>query len=130
MNRRAFVDAATARIDRAGSGVVVIVDAARFKRINDSFGHEVGDKCLRAIAARPRDLTPSGDIVARIGGVEFGLHLRAIPGDLVTFGRRLCDQISVDHTTEDGLPLTVALSGGTHPDLAGRHAGGRPETGG
>ena len=97
----------------------MIVDAARFKRINDSFGHEVGDKCLRAIAARPRDLTPSGDIVARIGRVEFGLHLRAFPGDLIIFGRRLCDQISVDHTTEDGLPLTVTLSGGLTRTLPG-----------
>ena len=112
MNRRAFVDAAAARIGRDDPGVVLIVDADRFKRINDSFGHAVGDKCLKAIAARLRDVTPPEEIVARIGGEEFGLHLRSVPSDMPAFERDLCSQIVVDHLTEDGLPLTLTLSGG------------------
>ena len=112
MNRRAFVDAAAARIGHDDPGVVMIVDADRFKRINDSFGHAVGDKCLQAIAARLRDVTPAGEVVARIGGEEFGLHLRRLPNDLGAFERHLCSHITVDHTTEEGLPLTVTLSGG------------------
>ena len=119
MNRRAFVDAAAMRIARDEPGLVLIVDADRFKRINDSFGHAVGDKCLKAIAARLRDVTPRGDIVARIGGEEFGIHLSVMPGDVTTFERRLCSQIAVDHTTEDGLPLTLTLSGGLAHTLPG-----------
>ncbi|MFO1008834.1 MAG: diguanylate cyclase [Planctomycetota bacterium] len=50
---------------------VVMVDIDHFKRINDTFGHAVGDQVLRETAAVLREFTRRGDIVCRLGGEEF-----------------------------------------------------------
>jgi len=51
------------------------IDLDRFKRLNDSMGHAVGDEALRVIGAQLNHLCRSTDIVARIGGDEFALLL-------------------------------------------------------
>ena len=62
---------------RRGGGVltVVVVDVNRFKRINDAFGHEAGDACIRHVAGAMRRNIREGDWVARWGGDEFVLGL-------------------------------------------------------
>jgi diguanylate cyclase (GGDEF)-like protein len=52
-------------------GYVIVADADGFKAINDRFGHDIGDQCLVAIAARMRAMTDGGDLVARIRGEQF-----------------------------------------------------------
>ena len=112
MNRRAFVTAATERMAGQMPGCIVIVDADHFKRINDTFGHAVGDRCLLAVADRLRAVTSQDDIVARIGGEEFGLHLRCRHGDLASLERRICSAIEVADAMPDGRPVSVTLSAG------------------
>jgi diguanylate cyclase (GGDEF)-like protein len=51
--------------------VLFTMDADRFKLINDSYGHQVGDECLKAIANRLRGRIRSVDTIARTGGEEF-----------------------------------------------------------
>lgn len=74
-NRRGFVDMAKrvfALSRRRGSNMsVVLFDMDNFKQINDSHGHDAGDKALQVVAAMLRERLRDSDIVARWGGEEF-----------------------------------------------------------
>ena len=60
--------------NRVGTQVaVLLIDLDRFKNINDSLGHEVGDKIIREIGRRLSACTSTGDTVARLSGDEFAL---------------------------------------------------------
>ena len=78
-SRRAFFDMAErelARARRHGSGLgLLLMDADHFKRINDTYGHGVGDEVLRDLVARTREEIRKVDYFARLGGEEFGVLL-------------------------------------------------------
>src|SRR5690606_16213104 len=63
-----------ARINRSELQVLML-DLDRFKRINDRYGHFVGDQVLRTIAQRAQELTRDTDVLGRLGGEEFALVL-------------------------------------------------------
>ncbi len=74
-NRKRFeeeLDLALARAVRSDASVaVVFLDLNDFKEVNDTFGHDVGDRLLQALADRLREATRATDLVARLGGDEF-----------------------------------------------------------
>ncbi len=78
-NRRAFMKRATTELRRAqreGSEVVVVLsDLDKFKSVNDTYGHKVGDLVLQHYAEQLQTLLRSGDIIGRIGGEEFAILL-------------------------------------------------------
>jgi diguanylate cyclase (GGDEF)-like protein len=78
-NRRYFDEycALLAGRRRAGDAVgILMVDIDHFKRINDRFGHDVGDAVLRAVAGALAGAVRDGDVPARFGGEEFAVLLR------------------------------------------------------
>lgn len=71
-----FLGHALARAQRDKSQVsLLFIDLDRFKHINDSQGHEVGDQVLRIVASRLADQLRADDFVARLGGDEFAVIL-------------------------------------------------------
>lgn len=57
---------------------LLFLDLDRFKQINDSLGHAAGDRLLREVTARIRDVIRNGDIVARLSGDEYAILLRHV----------------------------------------------------
>jgi diguanylate cyclase len=81
LNRGAFTNAVESWFEAARlagarpSGALLILDADRFKTINDRFGHDAGDQALKAIARAIDGCVRQDDIVGRLGGEEFGILL-------------------------------------------------------
>ncbi len=79
-NRYAFEGDIRRAIDAAAEGegrhVVCFIDLDRFKKINDSCGHAAGDQLLRQVAQLLKSGIRKEDVLARIGGDEFGILLR------------------------------------------------------
>ena len=74
LNRRAFFEKAKEACANAdGSMSAIMIDADNFKRINDDFGHGVGDDVIRSIAA---EVLGESGIVGRLGGEEFAIVLQ------------------------------------------------------
>ena len=63
------------------AGALLYIDLDRFKPVNDLYGHEVGDRVLRELAARFQGCLQRADLLARVGGDEFVAVLRAGAAD-------------------------------------------------
>jgi diguanylate cyclase (GGDEF)-like protein/PAS domain S-box-containing protein len=111
---------ALARADREGVTVAVLfLDIDRFKRVNDSHGHPVGDAVLGETAVRLRRAVRRGDVVARFGGDEFVVLCEHPAGqpEMVDLAMRLLDALSrpmeLDGTTvRVGVSIGIAIGGG------------------
>jgi diguanylate cyclase (GGDEF)-like protein len=111
LNRRAFEN--EVRKARGGhqSFAVAMADLDHFKHLNDTFGHDTGDRALRLFAQTLRATVRTQDIVARYGGEEFAIVLPSSnsfdAADVLDRVRAALDTA----TTEAGLP-TVTVSFG------------------
>jgi diguanylate cyclase (GGDEF)-like protein len=92
---------------------LVMFDVDHFKRVNDTYGHPVGDEVLVEIAKATRRLVRNEDVFARYGGEEFALILRgiALEGARVV-GERLRERIASLSVTTDRGPVSVTVSVG------------------
>lgn len=81
VNRNLFQDRlgqAIARIDRHGAIALLCVDLDDFKSVNDSLGHDAGDKLLKEVAKRLSYSVRTEDTVARVGGDEFMILIEGV----------------------------------------------------
>ncbi|MCG6966089.1 MAG: EAL domain-containing protein [Chromatiaceae bacterium] len=93
----ARLEHAMQRAHRTSGGLALLfIDLDRFKNINDSLGHQVGDELLCKIAARLRAAVHEDDTVARLGGDEFVVLLDDVaePNDARRIAERIIERIS------------------------------------
>jgi two-component system cell cycle response regulator len=122
-NRAFFVEQLGALAERAaglGLGLAVLMlDVDHFKRVNDSFGHDVGDQVLCEVAHVLRDSTRTEDLVARYGGEEFVAALPVSAPDQATErAERIRANLAARRIETPGSPLRVTASIGlafAHP---------------
>ncbi|HEY6898906.1 MAG TPA: EAL domain-containing protein [Rhodocyclaceae bacterium] len=118
-NRHAFelaLEQTRSRHGRDGGGsTLLFVDVDGFKKVNDLFGHHVGDEVLHRIGQRLTDCLRSSDILARLGGDEFGVIL--VDVDNPDYAARIVEQmvaamatpfVAASHTAHLGVSVGVA----------------------
>ncbi len=114
------VSANLAGLDRDGAGLAMLmIDLDRFKAVNDTLGHPVGDMLLRLVAKRLSSVLRKGDLVARLGGDEFAAMISPSLGvdGLASLAKRAVDMLSrpylVDgHQVNIGASIGVAVAPG------------------
>src|SRR6476659_10993091 len=118
-NRRGFLrelERLIARVSRYNAvGAMLFVDVDGLKTINDTFGHRTGDEALIQVAHLLSSGVRKSDVVARIGGDEFGILLEnADEPSAHETASRLIDMIACCEFVHDGdeLPLSVAIGVG------------------
>ncbi len=97
---------------RAGSRfALMFLDLDRFKTINDSLGHQYGDKLLQGVALRLTECLRTEDTVARLGGDEFVVLLGEVPGPTVvaSIAQKLLDTLALPIEIE-GQQQSVSVS--------------------
>jgi diguanylate cyclase len=114
-NRLMFEDRLQHAIKRAGRGNhqvgLLYIDLDGFKTVNDTYGHEIGDKLLKIVAQRMIDNVREVDMVARLGGDEFTVILESLANheDGAIVAQRLINALSKPISI-DRLDFTVSAS--------------------
>jgi diguanylate cyclase (GGDEF)-like protein len=95
---------------------VMLMDLDRFKAVNDTLGHDVGDALLQAVADRLKSCVREVDTIARMGGDEFTAILEGVSGepDVAVVATRIIDSISApfeleSHRVSIGVSIGVTL---------------------
>lgn len=115
-NRRMFMQLAGSHLARARRSrqhyALMFLDLDRFKSINDTLGHRVGDLLLQVIAQRLRETLRESDIIARFGGDEFVVMVTGVEHekDVALIAQKLVEAISRPCTDLDGHDVQVGPS--------------------
>ncbi|MCL6706077.1 GGDEF domain-containing protein [Pseudomonas sp. R2.Fl] len=112
LNREAmFAALEQAAARQEGPGMLLVIDADHFKRINDEFGHLVGDEALRRLAAAIDATVAASDLWGRVGGEEFLVFLRDVSHEqAVAVARRIRRAVSQASFASAGRPVPLSVS--------------------
>lgn len=115
-NRRLFMEMSRTHLTRAKRSRkhfgLLYVDLDRFKSINDTLGHHVGDILLQTVATRLKSALRESDVIARMGGDEFTVMLNELDSvaDMVNVASKIIELISRPCTNLDGHDIQVSPS--------------------
>jgi diguanylate cyclase (GGDEF)-like protein len=116
-NRRAFDLALDSAVATGRPFSLLLVDIDRFKQINDTFGHTVGDQVLRDIADSTRASVRATDTPARIGGDELALVAPGASGDGASrLASALHDAVASVVPADGAPPVSLTISCATYPE--------------
>ncbi|MBV8835196.1 MAG: PAS-domain containing protein [Alphaproteobacteria bacterium] len=111
------LDEALVRVPRGDSVAVFCLDLDRFKFVNDTLGHGIGDELLKLAAERLRKTLRESDTVARLGGDEFAIiqPFAAQPNGATVLASRIIEILSApfeigDHQVEIGTSIGIAIA--------------------
>jgi diguanylate cyclase (GGDEF)-like protein len=117
-NHRYFHDRLRAELNRVSrahdSIAVLMLDIDDFKRVNDIFGHGIGDQVLVSLADILRQTVRTSDVVCRVGGEEFGIIMGSCDaGDALGLAGRLAERLAGEEFDPAGkLTLSIGISQG------------------
>ncbi len=113
------------RSRQSGSFAILSLDLDRFKSVNDTLGHPIGDKLLQSAAKRMQACLRDTDLIARLGGDEFAVVQATFkgPADTTLLATRLIDELSAPYVIDGhqvvvgaSIGIAIAPSDGTTPD--------------
>lgn len=114
------IDSAISIAPRHNKKVAVLfLDLDGFKQVNDTLGHDIGDKLLQVVAGRLGNCVRGSDTVSRIGGDEFVVLLSEVerPEDSAITARRMLEAISESYVIDrHELQLTASIGVSVYPD--------------
>lgn len=119
-NRTAFAEqlqAAISRLDQGQAFALHSVDLDRFKEVNDTLGHPVGDELLKQVSARLRETVGNHELISRLAGDEFAILQPNLANreDAAALAKRMINALSEpfqfdDHTIAIGASIGIALA--------------------
>jgi diguanylate cyclase (GGDEF)-like protein len=129
-NRVLFKDEMEQALSRGDELAVMFLDLDRFKGVNDSLGHPVGDALLCAVTDRLLCVVPAAETMARLGGDEFAIvHSKTSPSDASELAARIIDALAEPfnvhgHQVIIGTSIGIAMApaDGNEPDQLLRNA--------
>jgi diguanylate cyclase (GGDEF)-like protein len=115
LNRRSLIErleAACARAKARGLPIALLfIDLDHFKQINDTFGHQAGDACLRAIVGPIHAELRQSDVIGRYGGEEFVVILSSADAAAATpIAQRILERVAEVRVGGFGSPISVTCS--------------------
>ncbi|WP_392544115.1 putative bifunctional diguanylate cyclase/phosphodiesterase [Oryzobacter telluris] len=111
-NRRALYAQADARMVDGGDRplALLLLDLDRFKEVNDSLGHHIGDQMLVQVGGRLSERLRPADLLVRLGGDEFAVLLDDVdPDEAAAAATALCETLAVPFCLED-IPVHSSVS--------------------
>ncbi|MCR4743348.1 MAG: GGDEF domain-containing protein [Treponema sp.] len=116
LNRRGFMEIGQRTIDIAqemnNSCIVFFADLDGLKTINDTYGHEMGDKAIKLQAEILKKAFRSSDVIGRLSGDEFGIIASSMNIEHVDTVRKKVEAMNKEISVKNNLPFTLSISFG------------------
>lgn len=117
LNRRGFFEVGQRSLDimqeMDSAGIVFFFDMDGLKKINDTYGHEMGDKAIQLLAKSIKSVFRSSDVVGRLSGDEFGVVALGMIEENIPKIRRKIVLMNERVSRQNDLPFTLSVSFGT-----------------